>query len=449
MSNELAQSAEHQTSRSSQLLDEKAGVIAAVADVSSRGKQSSLLVYVALALQKEAMDFSSDTIAASNDRDHKPSSTTLAAPSAGDDSSLTATDSSKKTSGLLPVPSRSSSRKLQPSPTATGLSGLTASDPAESIGRASRDSNASILGKKRNGSVTSSKRAAPRPEVSEKGQSEANARASQSAQMPNSKKSRGFLSFLNCCSAPDDANGIDAEQAPRPVKEGATTQSQTRGPTPSKPTAAETKADQKQAEDSKTKMMSGSEGETAEKNGGTPTLGENALSEKVTAPSQPNGQVSNAQPGSTTSDKPSATLDTQPGTNPMVLVEAPTPTSPSTNITKNSTHPDDSSNIAKNDPGTEKAAALPPAPEVQDAEIGGTHATYTALPLPLPSQNQEGTSAAPATSEDVIVPEAADEKQQWLLPPVAPRFKGKKCLVLDLDETLVHSSFKVRLAPNA
>jgi RNA polymerase II subunit A small phosphatase-like protein len=29
-----------------------------------------------------------------------------------------------------------------------------------------------------------------------------------------------------------------------------------------------------------------------------------------------------------------------------------------------------------------------------------------------------------------------------LLPPLAPEDKGKKCLVLDLDETLVHSSFK-------
>jgi TFIIF-interacting CTD phosphatase-like protein len=29
-----------------------------------------------------------------------------------------------------------------------------------------------------------------------------------------------------------------------------------------------------------------------------------------------------------------------------------------------------------------------------------------------------------------------------LLPPIAPEDRGKKCLVLDLDETLVHSSFK-------
>lgn len=31
-----------------------------------------------------------------------------------------------------------------------------------------------------------------------------------------------------------------------------------------------------------------------------------------------------------------------------------------------------------------------------------------------------------------------------LLPPIAPEHIGRKCLVLDLDETLVHSSFKVR-----
>lgn len=31
-----------------------------------------------------------------------------------------------------------------------------------------------------------------------------------------------------------------------------------------------------------------------------------------------------------------------------------------------------------------------------------------------------------------------------LLPPIAPIHAGRKCLVLDLDETLVHSSFKVR-----
>lgn len=35
------------------------------------------------------------------------------------------------------------------------------------------------------------------------------------------------------------------------------------------------------------------------------------------------------------------------------------------------------------------------------------------------------------------------ENTKWLLPRVRPEHKGRKCLVLDLDETLVHSSFKV------
>ncbi|KAG4305458.1 hypothetical protein PORY_001014 [Pneumocystis oryctolagi] len=35
------------------------------------------------------------------------------------------------------------------------------------------------------------------------------------------------------------------------------------------------------------------------------------------------------------------------------------------------------------------------------------------------------------------------EHQKWLLSPILDADKGKKCLVLDLDETLVHSSFKI------
>lgn len=37
------------------------------------------------------------------------------------------------------------------------------------------------------------------------------------------------------------------------------------------------------------------------------------------------------------------------------------------------------------------------------------------------------------------------ENNSWLLPPLASDLRGRKCLVLDLDETLVHSSFKVSM----
>ncbi|KAF5355014.1 hypothetical protein D9756_005220 [Leucocoprinus leucothites] len=40
------------------------------------------------------------------------------------------------------------------------------------------------------------------------------------------------------------------------------------------------------------------------------------------------------------------------------------------------------------------------------------------------------------------IPVGPDNLPKPLLPPVAPEHAGRKCLVLDLDETLVHSSFK-------
>ncbi|KAG2113037.1 NIF-domain-containing protein [Suillus discolor] len=39
------------------------------------------------------------------------------------------------------------------------------------------------------------------------------------------------------------------------------------------------------------------------------------------------------------------------------------------------------------------------------------------------------------------IPMGSDGKPWPLLPPIAPKHAGKKCLVLDLDETLVHSNF--------
>lgn len=49
------------------------------------------------------------------------------------------------------------------------------------------------------------------------------------------------------------------------------------------------------------------------------------------------------------------------------------------------------------------------------------------------------------TSQDALLPATEAEKQLCLLPPIQAHLKNRKCLVLDLDETLVHSSFKVGL----
>jgi RNA polymerase II subunit A small phosphatase-like protein len=68
-------------------------------------------------------------------------------------------------------------------------------------------------------------------------------------------------------------------------------------------------------------------------------------------------------------------------------------------------------------------------------------AEHPKVDLPPPPPLAERQMAVQHQTADVT--EAA-EPQKYLLGPIAPRFQGKKCLVLDLDETLVHSSFKVR-----
>ena len=79
---------------------------------------------------------------------------------------------------------------------------------------------------------------------------------------------------------------------------------------------------------------------------------------------------------------------------------------------------------------TEKEEAPVPVPRKDETP------NKTVLPPPPPIPQPQ-----PGPSEDAAAPQATEQK--WLLPPITPRFQGKKCLVLDLDETLVHSSFKV------
>ncbi|KAJ8119178.1 hypothetical protein ONZ43_g3829 [Nemania bipapillata] len=86
-------------------------------------------------------------------------------------------------------------------------------------------------------------------------------------------------------------------------------------------------------------------------------------------------------------------------------------------------------------PDSEPVALQQVKPDLPAAEDG--YPKTVPPPPPPPIANEE-----PITPEDqVVVKEEAEQK--FLLPPIEPRFKGRKCLVLDLDETLVHSSFKI------
>jgi RNA polymerase II subunit A small phosphatase-like protein len=96
---------------------------------------------------------------------------------------------------------------------------------------------------------------------------------------------------------------------------------------------------------------------------------------------------------------------------------------------------------------------------MRDAEPEQTQAKIvtdkTELPV-LPTEDEdsqkevskphvEDAPTADAGHDEIVGEDsqAAPEQKQWLLPPVRPEHQGRKCLVLDLDETLVHSSFKL------
>jgi RNA polymerase II subunit A small phosphatase-like protein len=330
----------------------------------------------------------------------------------------------KKSRGLLYVPSRSSSNKIQPSPTSTGLSGVTASDPRGSIGGRSKESKTSILGRRRNGSATSSKMSITPGDPSAGPAGNVNPATSNAPVANRSPKKKGFLSFL-CCGVPDDSNAVnDSDMPPKMVSRIGAGQPTTASRPDSNavqqnsaPTSSE-KYPLKQAElpkDDRKELQSATSG-------------------------GPNGEIRPPQSG--TQPLPDLPTEAESSTapagqgNPSVIVQGPArPESMRLPSTQNYSQDqkDGEGDVRMEDPEpsppTEKEESTVSVPRKDETS------TKMALPPPPPG---------PAPSQETAAPEA-EQKQQWLLPPIAPRFKGKKCLVLDLDETLVHSSFKVRL----
>jgi RNA polymerase II subunit A small phosphatase-like protein len=343
----------------------------------------------------------------------------------------------KKNRGLLHVPSRSSSHKIQPSPTSTGLSGATASDPRESIGGRSKESKGSILGRRRNGSATSSKMSITH-QGSSAGPAGSMNPAMSGAKQSQQPKKKGFLSFL-CCGVPDSANTSDPNEAAilankitkvpsgRPTtasrpEHGSTDQMDSIPPQPQ----TEKEALQNEPEREKNVVASLDSGGTLQSgagvNGDANRLSGDARDQPL--PALPKVAETAAQAGQS---------------NPSVVVQGPSRTE-SAGTSKSAPVP---SQVQKDGEGDVKMVDSDPVPteKVEPvAPVARRDETANRPVFPPPP-----SVPPPAPTEEVASPEPAEQKQQWLLPPIAPKFQGKKCLVLDLDETLVHSSFKVCL----
>jgi len=100
----------------------------------------------------------------------------------------------------------------------------------------------------------------------------------------------------------------------------------------------------------------------------------------------------------------------------------------------------------------ELATTMPP-PEIRRQSTGRPGLSrgeasniVSSVPQPAVAATERQIQASPlaAARHEEVSTALAVPQIKALLPAMRPEHKGRKCLVLDLDETLVHSSFKVR-----
>lgn len=307
--------------------------------------------------------------------------------------SLTSPDDNNTKQVLLKVPSRSSSQKKQSTSTGTGLSGPTVNESRNSISGRSKDSRSSMLGRQGNGSVSSKHTAGDSDPNNTPGNSQPS-----SPMQKRKKKSGGLLSFLGCCTAPESGNEAEGEaenvhKLDRLPQRPATAKSRTQTP----------------QDQSASRLVNEKEPQTAQSTSEQPAT--SAIDVDQIAPA--NGDTSRQQVVA-----------------PAVTVEAPKRQGQDSE-TRNDNGPADSDDIV-----------------MQDAPVSDAQPTVPAVSADEASHTLPGAPPGPAPAVTVALPlteaaPSAPEPQKWLLPRIAPEHKGRKCLVLDLDETLVHSSFKV------
>jgi RNA polymerase II subunit A small phosphatase-like protein len=271
------------------------------------------------------------------------------------------------------------------------------------------------------------------------------------------KKKPAFLAFL-CCGSSDKSPETDSQDV-QPAKPVNTTQPARAQPPmqnstqPSVPTTDTSAGDDKEVEDEKTAQQqpNGSKPETRLPDmdvGKGPSDGsvDRDASNAHHGASEPglaqSGSSKIAGTAITAVAPVLATGSTNLAPGPDIAVQAPTPTVPQQeddaifDRTAEQQQRDEDIEMKDGNVLTEKEAQkeLQDMQQEHNEDAQAAAPVDAALPPPPPGQPSQDTSM-------VSTPEGTSK---WLLPPIRPEHKGRKCLVLDLDETLVHSSFKVR-----
>ncbi|KAI9806474.1 MAG: hypothetical protein M1833_003661 [Piccolia ochrophora] len=352
-----------------------------------------------------------------------------------------------------------------PSPSSTLLTGVTVGDSAESIGRGSRGS---ISARRRGGSRTSSQRTASAhrdpaygPEQSTTGKD------LQSQRAPSQKSKQGgfsrFLAFLNCCGVPKGSNSVADEDTSLPPKRAGEQHAEKgRQTTPLvkqsnhtqvadtahlKGSSEEKSSGVRDSDKTDVSMDTRKESVLPEKeraqdqsthnardNGGTQTSGREAAVNANTPSHLPTSDATTQLNLEQTRPQP------QPS-NVTIVVEQPTP-----RVDQGELLPSAEMKRPNQDHDIDMPDA-PPSVTDDNTPDPTRHAQPSnksdAPPPSVPPETPYTAHVVTADQEDSSAATPGQEKQQWLLPPIQSRFQGKKCLVLDLDETLVHSSFKI------
>lgn len=350
-------------------------------------------------------------------QESKPSATSQpasssTAPTSAPSDAVEPADAPKKHHLFIPMPSRRSSKTDKQSTSERA-------DEAAQEEPSRRSSRVSMLKARRDRSRASSRRSRHTQEVAnvEKG-NETNTPTTpdMNSPKPQQKKTSKLRSLL-CCSSPD-ADGDDSALPPKKTTKLPPTSN--RLPTPDKAEAhtgdsstAESRDPTYIADEKTQPIVSADQSQPQEEEhashvpvdaqgqGTSGAVGQSeivpvSMKEKESAAVAANGVIPEVKTnGIHQQDEPAAGDETTPADELIDKTASP-----------------NKGEDAAHDEEVQPVTLLPPPP-----------------PLPVP--------------EPPSAPDAGE--QQWLLPPPVPHLQNRKCLVLDLDETLVHSSFKVSI----
>lgn len=311
----------------------------------------------------------------------------------------------------------------EPPSAATALSGETVKGSGDSVGNVSKNS---ITGKRRAGSTASSNRTQRNNPMSEKGvqsPEDGTTATSTPTTLPKSKKKPRFLSFL-CCGKSDDEDILP----PKRMEKRPETRPTVAGP-----------------HETPTVVAPGSDSRT-----------QSNLNEKASAPIPDSSDLPISpdlrQPRRVSAIDPTMEPVAGSSSGPQIAIQEATPITPTSEMLihdRTTEQEQRDTEIEMTDSGANVPIAAHEVQGTQDTISStdsinqpGNRDSKAKIDLPPPPPLQE-RQAQVAHHEGSPSREGVIGGQKWLLPPQRPEFAGRKCLVLDLDETLVHSSFKV------